>query len=273
MAEDYLAAFQTIGDLEPMPKELACRFTWRFSPERRTAALADIARRLMVNLQHDDGPKSFVWERMVEEATQAQQWLKPQPLEIALGARNDVVWSYQSGRIQVRLPDCVRWIVERSRPYDNPGQTIVNHDDVFNSWAKVEEAWERARQPIFIDSMPEVVLAHVQPRLLLGGWAIHARVETDSTVTLDMARRYPVGSAPDAWEEDWPVPYFTEADQVVISVDRLKRAIAGWETLYKSALISAVRFTDMNTAPHLTADDFDPVKLGLSSGPPDHRRA
>lgn len=269
MAEDYRAAFQTFVDLEPTPRELACRFTWRFSPERRTAAFVDRAR-LMVNLQHYDGPQSFVRERMVEEAIQAQQWLKPELLEISFGATNDVVWSQQSGWIQVRLPDCFRWIVEHSNPYDNPGQTIVNHDHVFNSWAMAEEAWERAHQPIFNNSVPEVVLAHVQPHLLLGGWVIHTRVENASTVTLDLVRRYPVGSAPDAWEEDWPVPYFTEADQVVILVDRLKRVITGWDSLYQGEVISNVRFTDIDTDPHLTTDDFDPVKLGLSSGQPAH---
>ena len=270
MAEDYLAAFQTFVDLEPMPRELACRFTFRFSPERRTAAFVDRARRLQINLQDDDGRPSFVRERMVEEAIQAQQWLKPELLEISFGATNDVVWSQQSGWIQVRLPDCFRWIVERSSPYENPGQTIVNHDHVFNSWAMVEEAWERAHQPIFNNSVPEVVLAYVQPHLLLGGWVIHTRVENASTVTLDLVRRYPVGSAPDAWEEDWPVPYFTEADQVVISVDRLKRVITGWDSLYQGEVISNVRFTDIDIDPHLTTDDFDPVKLGLSSGQPAH---
>jgi hypothetical protein len=268
MAEDYLAAFQTFADLEPMPKELACRFTWRLSPERCTAALVDRARRLHINLQNDDGRPSFVRERLVEEAIQAQHWLKPEFLDISVGATNDVTWSQESGWLQVRLPDCFRWVVEHGSPYENSGQTIVNHDHVFDSCAMVEEAWERARRPIFVNSMPEVVLAHVQPRLLLGGWAIHTRVERAFTVTLNLVRRYPVGSAPDAWEEDWPVPYFSEADQVVLSVDRLKCVITSWESLYHGEVISNVRFTDIDTDPHLSTDDFDPVRLGLSSGPP-----
>lgn len=100
------------------------------------------------------------------------------------------------------------------------------------------------------------------------GGVIGSRSADAVTVTLILERRYPVGSAPDRWEEDWSAPHFPGADRLIVTVDAIHHVITGWDAIYQGSLLSEVRFTDIDISPHLTANDFDPVKLGLSVGPP-----
>lgn len=206
---------------------------------------------------------------MVEEASCGQQLSDHQPLTVPFNPTDDDLWFRQSGWMKILLPDFVRRVVEQSIPHNMPGQTIVNHTYVFHSSSMVPEVWERAQHPLFANaSIADVVLAHVQPRLLFGGWDMHTRSKDGTNVTLILERRYPVGTVPDAWEEDWPVPHFTEADQVIVTVDAIHHGITGWDANYRGSLLPEARFTDIDASPRLTADDFDPVKLGLSAGPP-----
>ncbi|MGC4192179.1 MAG: hypothetical protein QM589_13580 [Thermomicrobiales bacterium] len=82
-------------------------------------------------------------------------------------------------------------------------------------------------------------------------------------MTLRMERRIPIGSAPDQWEEDWPVPFFLEADQLLVTIDREHRVITNLAAMSGGIAHAEYAYTEIETESGLTPEDFDEYRLDM----------
>jgi hypothetical protein len=262
MNRQGFAAVAQIDDLHPRPVNLSCRFIARVHNGHVSRANIALAERLQVAVVTGETLSPVALEQVTMQFQSRAVWLVPGFAE-RLGFD---FWCEQHGTIQMLQPEHFRYVVEQVVPptCGQTGQTIVNDRFVANRWSRVPTQWYERDGPLKDVADPEHVRAQIDPESLLTGWIVATRTFDSANIILELKRQFPIGTAPDQWDDDWPAPFFPEADRLVIKVDRAHHVITKLIASYDDIVYAEYEYSDIDIEPGLEPQDFNPFVLGIS---------